>query len=44
VPIVILRVDFDGIAKIDDPIEFFKPLPNPDKQFTTVSGISHASF
>jgi pimeloyl-ACP methyl ester carboxylesterase len=44
VPTVILRGQFDGIAGIDDLIEFFKRLPNPDKQFTVMPGISHASF
>ena len=44
VPTIILRGQFDGIAAMDDLIEFFKRLPNPDKQFTVMSGISHASF
>ncbi len=44
VPTIILRGHFDGIAGIDDLIEFFKRLPNPDKQFTVMPGISHASF
>ncbi len=44
VPTLILRGQFDGIAGMDDLIEFFKLLPNPDKQFTVMSGISHASF
>ena len=44
VPTVILRGQFDGIAGFDDLLEFFKRLPNPDKQFTVMSGISHASF
>lgn len=44
VPTVILRGQFDGIAAMDDLIEFFKRLPSPDKQFTVMSGISHASF
>jgi len=25
-------------------LEFFRRLPNPDKQFAVMSGISHASF
>lgn len=41
---LIMRGEFDGIAAFDDLIEFFKRLPNPDKQFTVMSGISHASF
>jgi pimeloyl-ACP methyl ester carboxylesterase len=44
VPTVILRGQFDGIAGMDDLIEFFRRLPNPDKQFTVMPGISHASF
>jgi pimeloyl-ACP methyl ester carboxylesterase len=41
---IIMRGQFDGIAGFDDLIEFFKLLPNPDKQFTVMAGISHASF
>ena len=44
VPTLIMRGQFDGIAGFDDLMEFFKRLPNPDKQFTVMSGISHASF
>jgi pimeloyl-ACP methyl ester carboxylesterase len=44
VPTIIMRGQFDGIAGFDDLVEFFKRLPNPDKQFTVMSGISHASF
>jgi pimeloyl-ACP methyl ester carboxylesterase len=43
-PTIIMRGQWDGIAAIDDLIEFFKRLPNPDKQFAVMSGISHASF
>ncbi len=44
VPTVVLRGQFDGIAGFDDLLEFFKRLPHPDKQFTVLNGISHASF
>ena len=44
VPTIVLRGQFDGIAGMDDLIDFFKILPNPDKQFTVLTGISHASF
>jgi non-heme chloroperoxidase len=44
VPTIIMRGQWDGIAAIDDLLEFFKRLPNPDKQFTVMAGISHASF
>ena len=43
-PTLILRGQYDGIAAFDDLIEFFRRLPNPDKQFTVMPGISHASF
>ena len=44
VPTLIMRGQFDGIAGIDDLLEFFKLLPHPDKQFSVMNGISHASF
>jgi pimeloyl-ACP methyl ester carboxylesterase len=44
VPTIIMRGQWDGIASFDDLIEFFKLLPNPDKQFAVMPGISHASF
>ena len=44
VPTIIMRGQWDGIASFDDLIEFFEHLPNPDKQFTVMPGISHASF
>ena len=44
VPTLIMRGQFDGIAGFDDLLEFFKRLPNPDKQFSVMAGISHASF
>ena len=44
VPSLLMRGEFDGIAGFDDLVEFFKRLPNPDKQFTVMAGISHASF
>jgi pimeloyl-ACP methyl ester carboxylesterase len=44
VPTIIMRGEFDGIAGFDDLVEFFKRLPNADKQFAVMAGISHASF
>jgi len=44
VPTLIMRGQWDGIAGFDDLIEFFKRLPNPDKHFAVMPGISHASF
>jgi pimeloyl-ACP methyl ester carboxylesterase len=43
-PTLVLRGQYDGIAAFDDLVEFFRRLPNPDKQFTVMAGISHASF
>jgi pimeloyl-ACP methyl ester carboxylesterase len=44
VPTIVMRGQWDGIASFDDLIEFYKRLPNPDKQFAVMAGISHASF
>jgi len=44
VPTAVMRGEFDGIASIEDLIEFFGKLPNADKQFSVMAGISHASF
>jgi pimeloyl-ACP methyl ester carboxylesterase len=43
-PTIIMRGEHDGIAGFDDLVEFFKRLPNADKQFAVMAGISHASF
>jgi pimeloyl-ACP methyl ester carboxylesterase len=43
-PTIIMRGEYDGIASIDDLLEFFALLPNPDKQFAMMPGIAHASF
>jgi pimeloyl-ACP methyl ester carboxylesterase len=43
-PTLIMRGQYDGIAAFDDLIEFFRRLPSPDKQFSVMPGISHASF
>ena len=44
VPTIIMRGEFDGIAGIDDLLAFYRDLPNTDKQFSVMQGISHASF
>ncbi|HEX7559933.1 MAG TPA: alpha/beta fold hydrolase, partial [Usitatibacter sp.] len=41
---LVMRGEYDGIAAFDDLVEFFKRLPNADKQFAVMAGISHASF
>ena len=43
-PTIVLRGEFDGIAALDDLIDFYKLLPNMNKQFSIMAGISHASF
>jgi pimeloyl-ACP methyl ester carboxylesterase len=43
-PTLVMRGQFDGIAGFEDLLKFFERLPNPDKQFTVMAGISHASF
>jgi len=44
VPTIIMRGEFDGIAGLEDLIDFYRALPNMDKQFSIMAGISHASF
>jgi len=44
VPTIVMRGEYDGIAGFEDLLEFFRRLPHPDKQFTVMAGISHASF
>jgi pimeloyl-ACP methyl ester carboxylesterase len=44
VPTLTMRGEYDGIASLADLVKFFELLPNPDKQFTVMPGIAHASF
>jgi pimeloyl-ACP methyl ester carboxylesterase len=44
VPTIVMRGEFDGIASVEDLLQFFARLPNPDKQFAVMPGIAHASF
>jgi pimeloyl-ACP methyl ester carboxylesterase len=44
VPTLVMRGQWDGIASFEDLIAFFSRLPNPDKHFAVMPGISHASF
>ena len=44
VPTIVMRGQWDGIASFEDLVEFYKRLPNPDKQFAVMPGIAHASF
>lgn len=43
-PTLIMRGQWDGIAGFADLAAFFERLPNPDKHFAVMPGISHASF
>ena len=43
-PVAILRGEYDGIASMEDLLDFFALLPNADKEFAVMPGISHASF
>jgi pimeloyl-ACP methyl ester carboxylesterase len=43
-PTLVMRGEYDGIASFEDLVEFFKWLPNPDKQLAVMPGIAHASF
>ncbi len=44
VPTLIMRGQWDGIASFEDLLAFFARLPNPDKHFAVMPGISHASL
>jgi alpha-beta hydrolase superfamily lysophospholipase len=41
-PVLMVRGEHDGIATEDDLLEFFRLLPNPDRQFIVLAGASHA--
>ncbi|HEU4368418.1 MAG TPA: alpha/beta fold hydrolase [Methylomirabilota bacterium] len=43
-PTIVMRGQYDGIASVEDLLDFFARLPNPDKQFAVMPGIAHASF
>ena len=44
VPTVVMRGQFDGTATLQDVLNFYLKLPNPDKQFAMLPGMSHASI
>jgi len=41
---IIMRGQYDGIASLDDLVEFFKRLPNADKELAVMPDIAHGSF
>ena len=43
-PTLIIRGQYDGIASFDDLVDFFRLLPNADKEFVVLPDIAHGSF
>jgi pimeloyl-ACP methyl ester carboxylesterase len=43
-PTIIMRGEYDGIAGLDDLLQFFQRLPSSDKQFAIMPGVAHASL
>ena len=41
-PVMLIRGEYDGIATVDDISEFFKRLPNGDRQFVILPGVAHS--
>ena len=41
-PVLILRGEYDGIASLQDLLDFYAKLPNPDRQFAILAGAAHA--
>ena len=42
--VMIMRGQFDGIANIQDLLNYFAKLPNPNKRFVVMPGIAHSSL
>jgi alpha-beta hydrolase superfamily lysophospholipase len=41
-PVLIVRGEYDGIATVQDLLDFFAKLPNADRQFVMLAGAAHA--
>ncbi|HET8996378.1 MAG TPA: alpha/beta fold hydrolase [Acetobacteraceae bacterium] len=41
-PVAVVRGEYDGIASMEDLLDFFGKLPNGDKQFIVIAGAAHA--
>jgi len=41
-PVMLIRGEYDGIATVDDLVDFFKQLPNGDRQFVILPGTAHS--
>jgi pimeloyl-ACP methyl ester carboxylesterase len=41
-PVLLIRGEYDGIATVDDLQDFFRQLPNGDRQFVILPGMAHS--
>ena len=41
-PVMLIRGEHDGIATVDDLVDFYKQLPNGDRQFFILPGTAHS--
>ena len=41
-PVMLVRGEYDGIASEEDLLDFYRLLPNPDRQFVVMPGAAHA--
>jgi len=41
-PVLLLRGEYDGIATVEDLMQFYKLLPNGDRQFVITPGLAHS--
>ncbi len=41
-PVLVARGEYDGIASMEDLLDFFQRLPNGDRQFSEIAGAAHA--
>jgi alpha-beta hydrolase superfamily lysophospholipase len=41
-PVLLIRGEHDGIATVDDLVDFFRQLPNGDRQFIILPGMAHS--
>lgn len=41
-PVLIVRGEYDGIASEEDLLDFYRRLPNPDRQFAVLAGAAHS--
>ena len=41
-PVLLIRGEYDGIATVDDLVDFFRQLPSGDRQFVILPGMAHS--